>query len=79
MAVLSLPILEVVALVVVGGALGVFRTIALFVLLSLAGLYVFRARVAQLATRSLAQTSDTGQMTRTIGSAVLAVFRGAPF
>ena len=77
MAVLVLPILEVVALVVVGGALGVFRTVALFFLLSIAGLYVFKTRVVQLATRSLDQNADPNEIPRALGSSVLAVLGGA--
>ncbi len=77
MAVLALPILEVVALVVVGGALGVFRTAALFFLLSIAGLYVFKTRVVQLTTRSLDHNADPNEIPRTLGSSVLAVLGGA--
>jgi UPF0716 protein FxsA len=76
-AVLSLPILEVVALIAVGGALGGFRTVAILFLLSVAGVYVFRLRVVQLAARSFSQASDVDQIPRTVGSAVLAVLGGA--
>ncbi len=57
-AVLLLPILELVALIVVGGALGAFRTVALFILLSVTGLYVFKARLARLAALSVGQIAD---------------------
>lgn len=77
MAVLSLPILELIALIVIGGALGAFRTVALFILLSVVGVYVFKARLARLAALSLGQGSDLQDTPRALGSAVLAVMGGA--
>jgi UPF0716 protein FxsA len=75
--VLLLPVLELVALIVVGGFLGAFRTVALFILLSIAGLYVFRARLAGLAAQSVGQAANLQKTPRTLGSAVLAVLGGA--
>ena len=73
-AVLLLPILEVVALIAVGGALGVLRTIALLVLLSVFGVWIFRVRVALLATSSVGgQGQNLAEVPKTVGSAVLAV------
>ncbi|MBT8242086.1 MAG: FxsA family protein, partial [Acidimicrobiia bacterium] len=72
----SLPILEVAALMVVGGALGGYRTLAILFLLSVAGLYVFKLRVAQLAARSF-QATDVEGIPRTVGSAMLAVLGAA--
>lgn len=77
LAVLSLPILEVVALIAVAGAVGGFRTVALLFLLSVAGVYVFKFRVAQLATRSFNQATDHEGIPRTVGSAMIAVLGGA--
>ncbi|MFW2383306.1 MAG: FxsA family protein [Acidimicrobiales bacterium] len=76
-AVLLLPMIEVVALIAVGGSLGAFRTIALLGLLSLAGMYIFRSRVSQLASISLVSDAEQQVTPRKIGSAVLAVVGGA--
>lgn len=77
-AVLLLPILEVVALVAVGNALGVLRTIALFVLLSVVGAWIFKTRLALLASTSLSQPPDgLAGVPKSIGSSVLAVLGGA--
>lgn len=76
MAVLLLPMAEVVALIAIGGSLGALRTIALLGLLSLAGLYIFRSRLSQLASISLASDADQQTTPRKIGSAVLAVLGG---
>lgn len=77
-AVLLLPILEVVALVAVGNALGVLRTIALFVLVSVVGVWIFKTRLALLASHSLAQsTENLAEVPKAIGSSVLAVLGGA--
>ena len=77
-----LPILEVVALVAVGNALGFLRTIALFVLLSVVGAWIFKTRLALLAKSSLgASVGSPGQnlaeVPKVVGSSVLAVLGGA--
>ena len=77
-AVLLLPILEVVALVVVGNALGFLRTIALFVLLSVVGAWIFKIRLTMLATSSVGgQGQNLAEVPKAVGVAVLAVLGGA--
>ncbi|NNE97114.1 MAG: FxsA family protein [Acidimicrobiales bacterium] len=58
LAVLALPLVEIAALVVVGGALGVFRTLVFFLGMSVAGLYLFRLRLAMLASRGSRRTAS---------------------
>ena len=77
-AVLLLPILEVVALIAVSSALGFLRTIALFVLLSVVGAWIFRVRLALLAASPVGrQGQNLAEGPKTVGSAVLAVFGAA--
>ncbi len=75
MAVLLLPVLEILALAVVGSSLGFFRTIALFILLSIFGAWVFKARLAALATTAFDPQGASGVPAK-VGSSVLAILGG---
>jgi len=76
-AVLVLPVLELVALVAVGGALGFFRTIALLILAAFVGSWIVRFRMARLAlTTATAVQADVAAVPRAVGSAVLGLIGG---
>lgn len=74
--ILLLPVLELVALLVVGGVLGILNTIVVFVGLSVAGAWLLRVRLAGAAA-SLMTNAPAGDVPRSVASSALAILGAA--